>query len=44
MANILRETHDITHYINPNPYMQKYEWRMKRIMKIDIKYLWLDYA
>ena len=24
MVNILREIHDITHYINPNPYMQKY--------------------
>ena len=44
MANILRETHDIAHYTNPNPYMQKYKWRMNHITKIEIKYLWLDYA
>ena len=39
MANILRETHDITHYINPNPYMQEYKLRMEHIIKIENEYL-----
>ena len=44
MVKMLRETHDITHHINPNPYMQEYKSHMERITNIEIKYLWLDYA